>query len=147
MEPLWVCPFVWWMYFISFGDPETSHIVKIHLYADNFNGCWDGFSRKTKPPPLHSADRSIKLSGSHRTQTQTSEVGLVARSSGHWVVASMFAWAIPKGPSERQLKKTSNGRRSQLNQFWSYKPHSNFKPTWNFLKILYVSFKWYFWQK
>ena len=33
------------------------------------------------------------------------------------------------------------------NQYWSYKPHSNFKPTWNFLKILYVSFKWYFWQK
>ena len=52
-----------------------------------------------------------------------------------------------KCPSQRQLKKTSNGRRSQLNQFWSYKLHSNFKPTWNFLKILYVSFKWYFWQK
>ena len=40
--------------------------------------------------------------------------------------------------SQRQLKKTSNGRRSQLNQYWSYKPHSNVKPTWIFLKILYV---------
>ena len=40
---------------------------------------------------MHSADRSIKLSGSHRTQTQTSKVRWTARSSGHWVVASMFA--------------------------------------------------------
>ena len=95
----------------------------------------------------HSADRSIKLSGSHRTHTQTSEVRWTVRSSGHWVVASMFAYAIPKGPSKRQLRKTSNARRSQLNQYWSYEPHSNFKPTWNFFKILYVSFKWYFWQK
>ena len=39
----------------------------------------------------HSADRPIKLSGSHRTQTQTSEVRFTARSNGHWVVASMFA--------------------------------------------------------
>ena len=39
----------------------------------------------------HSAERSIKLSGSHRTQTQTNEVRWTARSSGHWVVASMFA--------------------------------------------------------
>ena len=39
----------------------------------------------------HSADRPIKLSGSHRTQTQISEVRLAARSNGHWVVASMFA--------------------------------------------------------
>ena len=31
----------------------------------------------------HSADRPIKLSGSHRTQTQTSEVRLAARSNGH----------------------------------------------------------------
>ena len=35
--------------------------------------------------------RSIKLSGSHRTQNQTSEVRWAARSSGRWVVASMFA--------------------------------------------------------
>ena len=40
---------------------------------------------------IHSSDRSIKLSGSHRTQTQTSEVMWAARSSGHWVVTSMFA--------------------------------------------------------
>ena len=46
---------------------------------------------KAASTPLHSADRSIKLSGSHRTQTQTSEVRWAARSSGHWVVASMFA--------------------------------------------------------
>ena len=32
---------------------------------------------------LHSADRSIKLSGTRRTQTQTSEVRWAARSSGH----------------------------------------------------------------
>ena len=38
-------------------------------------------------------------------------------------------------PPQRQLKKTSNGRRSQLNQYWSYKPHSNFKPTWNFWRF------------
>ena len=43
------------------------------------------------PKSAHSADRPIKLSGSHRTQTQTSEVRLAARSNGHWVVASMFA--------------------------------------------------------
>ena len=39
----------------------------------------------------HSADSSIKLSGNHRTQTQTSEVRWAARFSGHWVVTSMFA--------------------------------------------------------
>ena len=89
----------------------------------------------------------LSFQGRHRTQTQTSEVRWAVRFSGHWVVTSMFAQAILKRPSQRQLKKTSNGRRSQLNQYWSYKPHSNFKPTWNFLKVLYVSFKWYFWQK
>ena len=76
----------------------------------------------------------LSFQGSHRTQTQTSEVRWAARFSGHWVVTSMFAQAIPGRPSQRQLKKTSNGRRSQLNQYWSYKPHSNFKPTWKFLK-------------
>ena len=70
-----------------------------------------------------------------------------ARFSGHWMVTSMFSWVTPKRPSHRQLKKTSNGICPQLNQYWSYKPHSNFKPTWKFFKILYVSFKWYFWQK
>ena len=49
--------------------------------------------------------------------------------------------------TQTNKKKTLNGRRSQFNRYWSYKPHSNFKPTWNFLKILYMSFKWYFWQK
>ena len=38
----------------------------------------------------------------------------------------MFAKITPKRTSHRQRKKTSNGRRSQLNQYWSYKPHSNF---------------------
>ena len=66
-------------------------------------------------------------------------------SGGQHVCISNTEVSIP--PSQRQLKKTSNGRRSQLNQFWSYKPHSNFKTTWNLLKTLYVSFKWYFWQK
>ena len=95
----------------------------------------------------HSAESSIKLSGCHWTQTQTSEVRWAARFSGHWVVTIMYAEAIPKRPSQRQLKKTSNGRRSQHGKYLSYKPRSNFKPTWNFLKILYVSCKWYFWQK
>ena len=49
--------------------------------------------------------------------------------------------------SHKQLKKTSDGRRSELTQCWSYKPLLNFNPIWNFLKILYMSFKWYFWQK
>ena len=40
-----------------------------------------------------------------------------------------------KRPSHRQLTKTSNGRHSQLNQYWSYKPHSNFKPTWIFWRF------------
>ena len=34
-------------------------------------------------PGQHSADRPIKLSGSRRAQTQTSEVRLAARSNGH----------------------------------------------------------------
>ena len=40
---------------------------------------------------IHRADSSIKLSGCHTTQTQTSEVRWAARFSGHWVVTSMFA--------------------------------------------------------
>ena len=35
--------------------------------------------------------------------------------------------------NKKQHKKTSNGRRSQLDQYWPYRPHSNFKPTWFFL--------------
>ena len=31
----------------------------------------------------------------------------------------------------------------QLNQYLSYKAHSSFKPTWFFLKILFVSLKGY----
>ena len=46
----------------------------------------------------------------------------------------------PKRTSHRQLK-TSNGRSSQLNKYCSYKPHSNFKPTLIFWKILYECFK------
>ena len=33
----------------------------------------------------------LSFQGSHRTQTQTSEVRSAARFSGHWVVTSMFA--------------------------------------------------------
>ena len=33
----------------------------------------------------------LSFQGSHRTQTQTSEVSSAARFSGHWVVTSMFA--------------------------------------------------------
>ena len=40
---------------------------------------------------IHRADSSIKISGCHTTQTQTSEVRWAARFSGHWVVTSMFA--------------------------------------------------------
>ena len=43
-------------------------------------------------PRQHSADSSVKLSGGHTTQTQTSEVRWAARFSGHWVV--MFACFI-----------------------------------------------------
>ena len=39
----------------------------------------------------HSTDSSVKHSSRHSTQTQTSEVRWAARSSGHWVVTSMFA--------------------------------------------------------
>ena len=38
-----------------------------------------------------SADTSIKLSGRHTTQTQTSEVRWAARFSGHGVVTNIFA--------------------------------------------------------
>ena len=50
-------------------------------------------TRKTFPfdDVIHSADSSIKLSGRHTTQTQTSEVRWAARFIGHWVVPSMFA--------------------------------------------------------
>ena len=71
----------------------------------------------------HSADSPIKLSDLYTTQTQTREVRWAACFSGHWVVTSMRT-------SHRQLKKTSNGRSYQVNQYWSYKPQSNFNPTW-----------------
>ena len=74
------------------------------------------------------------------------QVRWTARFSGHSVVASMFALVTPKRRSHRQLKKTPNGRRSQLNQYWSYKPRSNLNQH-EFCKILYVSFKWYIWQE
>ena len=48
---------------------------------------------------------------------------------------------------KRQLKKISNGRSSQFNQYLSYKPHLSFKPTWIFSKKLCVLFKWYFGEK
>ena len=68
--------------------------------------------------------------------------------SGHQhVCISNSQEAITHPHTHTQLRKTSNVRCSQINQYWSYKPHSNFKPTWMFFKILYVSFKWYFWQK
>ena len=63
--------------------------------------------------------------------------------SGHQHVSTSYSQEYIK----RQQKKISNGRSSQLNQYLSYKPHSNFNPTWTVLKILCVSFKWYFWQK
>ena len=52
-----------------------------------------GFESGHHRDPLssHSADSSIKRSGRHTTQTQTSEVRWAARFSGHWVVTSMFA--------------------------------------------------------
>ena len=93
----------------------------------------------------HSPDSSIKLWGRCTTQTQTSEVRWAACFSDHWVVTSMFASVTPERSWHRQLKKISNG--GQLTLYWSYKPHLHFIPTWKFLKILYVSFKGYFWQK
>ena len=79
----------------------------------------------------HSAASSIMLSGRHTTQTQTSEVRWAVRFSVHWMF-TMFAYITPKRPSHRQLKKTPNGRRSQLNQYLPYKLRSNLKPTWIF---------------
>ena len=67
------------------------------LVLNTYNGCVHGcellciVSSMLVISCIHSADRSIKLSGSHRTRTQPSEVRWAARSSGHWVVASMFA--------------------------------------------------------
>ena len=86
----------------------------------------------------HSADSSIKLSGRHTTQTRQ-----VRWSELHASVVIEWSPAC----LHKRHKKTSNGRRSQLTQCWSYKRHLNFKPTWIFLKIFYVSFRWYFWQK
>ena len=43
-----------------------------------------------------------------------------------------------------QLTKENLKWKTFTTQYWSYKPHLNFKPTWYFLKILYVSFKWFF---
>ena len=43
--------------------------------------------------------------------------------------------------SKGQLRKIANERRFQLIQYLSYKPRSSCRPTWNFLKILSVSFK------
>ena len=36
---------------------------------------------------------------------------------------------------QRQQKKTSNGRSSQISQYFPYKPHSNFKPTYFVLRF------------
>ena len=78
----------------------------------------------------------LSFQGSHRTQTQTSEVRwactLQWSLSGHQHVCISNSWET----FTEATKKTSNGRLSQLNQYWSYKPYSNFKPAWNFLKIL-----------
>ena len=42
----------------------------------------------------------------------------------------------PQENIKGQLKKTLNERCFQLNQYFSHKPHSNFKPTWIFFKSL-----------
>ena len=82
---------------------------------------------------IHSAVCSIKLSGRHTTQTQTSEVSCTLQwsLSGHQHVCISYFQEHIKG----QLKKTWNGRRSQHTQYWSYKPHLNFKPTWIFSRF------------
>ena len=66
-----------------------------HLWAQLINwGCCcddsDTWSKVMKGLK-HSANSSVKLSGRHCTQTKTREVRWAARSSGHWVVTSMFA--------------------------------------------------------
>ena len=96
---------------------------------------------------MHSADSPNELSDLHTTQTQASEVGWCARFNCHRVATSRFAYVTPRRTSNRELKKTSNGRSSQFNQYLPLKPHSCFKPTWFFLKIWCVFFKWYLWQK
>ena len=141
---------------IAFDDCHFYTIWRTIIYKCSLhvNGwvSWNGSSNVAKSNDLnnvanmHSAASSNELLHLLTRQTQTREVRWGARSSGHWVVTSMFAQVSPKRTSYRQLKKTSNGRSSQLNQYLSYKPHSNFQPTWLF-KILCVLFKWYFWQK
>ena len=51
-----------------------------------------------------------------------------------WSLSGHQHVCISKRSSHRQLKKTSNRRRSQLTQYWSYKPRLNFKPTWKFFE-------------
>ena len=80
---------------------------------------------------FHSADSFIKLSDLHSTQTQTSEVRWAACFGDHWACLHK---KLPRGHETGNQKKASNGRISQLNQYWSYKPHSNFKPTWIFFE-------------
>ena len=47
----------------------------------------------------------------------------------------MFGKVTPRSTSNRQLKKTSNGRSVQFNRYLSYRSHSNFKPTWIFWRF------------
>ena len=128
---------------ISFGCEYTEVVVSFFKYVSLVTIVYATFPNwnlqicyadpRLTSLTVHSADSSIKLSSHNTTQIQTSEVKWGACFSGHWVVTNMFALVTLNKPSYRQLKKTSNCRRSQLNQYWSYKPHSNFRSTWIFL--------------
>ena len=88
----------------------------IYMHIENGDSCqmtykilWCSRINK-REKQSHSADRSIKLSGSHRTQTQTSEVRWAARSSGHWggqhVCISNFQVSITDATKENLKRKT-----------------------------------------
>ena len=83
----------------------------------------------------HSADCSNEFPDLHTTQPRQVKWGEVHTS----VVTKRHQHACISYSQEDikwQLKKISNGRNSQLNQYLSFKPHWSFKPTWIFFKDL-----------
>ena len=77
---------------------------------------------------IRSADSSNELPDPLTTQTQASEVQ--ASVVTEWLPACLHK-LLPR------WHQTSNKRSFQLNQYLSYKPHSSFKPPWNFLSFCF----------
>ena len=73
----------------TFGIDESA--VRLGGRWSGRNLRWCHSTKMADHENSHSADRSIKFSGRHTSQTQASEVRWAARFSGHWVVTSMFA--------------------------------------------------------